>query len=119
MPVFDVRRISKPNGLGEIQSRVSYNLARYSSNYSVVFALLAIWALVTNPLLLLVIVLAVGGMLGIGRLSGENLRIGPIDLTTSQLYTTLVCITVPLGFIASPISTVFWLLGANTVRLLS
>ncbi|BFZ57821.1 Prenylated Rab acceptor 1 [Savitreella phatthalungensis] len=110
---LDVRRLSKPSGLGEAQKRISYNLGRYSSNYSVIFGLLAIYALVTNPLLLFVIVLAVGGMLGIGKLAGENLQIGPINLTTSQLYTTLVCITIPLGLIASPITTVFWLLGAN------
>jgi hypothetical protein len=110
---LDVRRISKPAGFGEVQSRVSHNLARYSSNYSVIFALLALYALITNPLLLFVIVLAVGGMLGIGKLAGENLVIGPVNLTTNQLYTTLVLVCVPLGFIASPVSTVFWLLGAN------
>ncbi|CCG80861.1 YIP3-like protein [Taphrina deformans PYCC 5710] len=115
---LDVRRISKPSGLGEIQQRISYNLGRYSSNYSVIFALLALYALITNPLLLFVIALAVGGMLGIGKLAGENLRIGPIDLTTSQLYTALVCVCVPLGFIASPISTVFWLVGANGLVIL-
>lgn len=74
--VLDVRRISKPNGLGEVQSRISYNLGRYSSNYSVIFALLAIYALITNPLLLFVIGLAIGGMLGIGKLNGENLTVG-------------------------------------------
>jgi len=29
----------------------------------------------------------VAGMFGIGRLNGSNLRVGSIDLTTSQLYT--------------------------------
>ena len=115
---LDFRRVSKPSGLGEAQSRISYNLARYSSNYSVIFALLAIYALITNWLLLFVIVLAVGGMLGIGKLAGEDLHVGPVHLTTSQLYTALVCVTVPLGFLASPISTVFWLLGANGVVIL-
>lgn len=74
--VLDVRRISKPNGIGEIQQRISYNLGRYSSNYSVIFALLALYALITNPLLLFVIALAVGGMLGIGKLAGDNLVFG-------------------------------------------
>ena len=62
--------------MGEIQSRISHNLGRYSSNYSVIFALLAIYALIRNPLLLFVIALAVLGMLGIGKLAGENLAIG-------------------------------------------
>lgn len=79
--VLDVRRISRPNGLGEVQSRISYNLGRYSSNYSVIFALLALYALITNPLLLFVIALAIGGMLGIGKLAGENLVIGYVLLS--------------------------------------
>ena len=63
-------------------------------------------------------------MLAIGRLNGNNLRFGSIDLTTSQMYTGtsplpglhslvlngfdkvgLFIISVPLFFFASPIST--------------
>ncbi|KAH8147339.1 uncharacterized protein LAJ45_08495 [Morchella importuna] len=110
---FDFKRLSKPANFGEVQSRASYNLSYYASNYAVVFAMLSIYSLLTNLLLLFVILLVIGGMWGIGKLGGRNLEIGPVNATTSQLYTTLLVIAVPLGIFASPISTILWLIGAS------
>ncbi|KAI5795085.1 prenylated rab acceptor PRA1 [Geopyxis carbonaria] len=110
---FDMRRISKPENFGEIQSRVGYNLSYFSSNYAVLFLMLSIYSLLTNMLLLFVILLVIGGMWGIGKLGGADLEIGPIKATSSQLYTTLLVVSVPLGIFASPISTVLWLIGAS------
>lgn len=73
---FDFKRISKPANFGEVQSRVGYNLSYFSSNYAVVFAMLSIYSLLTNWLLMFVIVLVVGGMWGIGKLAGRDLEIG-------------------------------------------
>lgn len=73
---FDFKRISKPANFGEIQSRAGYNLSYFASNYAVVFAILSIYSLLTNLLLLFVIVLVVGGMWGIGKLAGRDLEIG-------------------------------------------
>ncbi|KAF8252763.1 prenylated rab acceptor PRA1 [Wilcoxina mikolae CBS 423.85] len=115
---FDFKRISKPANFGEIQSRAGYNLSYFASNYAVVFAVLSIYSLLTNLLLLFVIVLVVGGMWGIGKLAGRDLEIGPIKATPSQLYTTLICVSIPLGLFASPISTVLWLIGASGVTIL-
>ena len=112
---LDPRRISRPANLSELQARIRHNLARYGSNYSAVFVLLALYALITNLTLVFVIVLAVGGMVGIGKLNGQNLSVGPVDLSTSQLYTGLLLVCVPLALFASPIGTIFWLLGANFV----
>lgn len=115
---FDVKRISKPANFGEVQSRVNYNLSYFSSNYAAVFAMLIIYSLVTNLTLLFVILLLVGGMYGIGKLQGNDLEIGSWRATTSQLYTTLLVICIPLGFWASPFSTVLWLIGASGVTIL-
>jgi hypothetical protein len=73
---FDFKRISKPANFGEVQSRVGYNLSYFSSNYAAVFAMLSIYSLLTNFLLLFVIILVVGGMWGIGKLAGRDLEIG-------------------------------------------
>jgi len=115
---FDLKRISKPANFSEAQSRVSYNLGYYSSNYALIFLMLSIYSLLTNMLLLFVIALVVGGMYGIGRLAGADLELGPIRATTSQLYTTLLVVAVPLGFFASPFSTMLWLIGASAVTIL-
>jgi hypothetical protein len=115
---FDVKRISKPANFGEVQSRVNYNLSYFSSNYAAVFAMLIIYSLVTNLTLLFVILMLVGGMYGIGKLQGNDLQIGSWRATTSQLYTTLLVVCIPLGFWASPFKTVLWLIGASGVTIL-
>lgn len=115
---FDLKRLSKPANFAEVQSRVNYNLGYFSSNYAIVFLMLSIYSLLTNLILLFVIVLVVGGMYGIGKLEGRDLDIGVARATTSQLYTGLLVIAVPLGIWASPITTVLWLIGATGVSVL-
>ncbi|EDO18290.1 hypothetical protein Kpol_1039p40 [Vanderwaltozyma polyspora DSM 70294] len=115
---FNVKNISKPNNFSDVQSRVAYNLKYYSTNYAIVVGLLSIYTLLTNLLLLFVIVFVLLGMTGIGKLQGEDLVTPFGTLKTSQLYTGLICISVPLGFLASPISTLMWLIGASGVTVI-
>ncbi|KAE8337723.1 hypothetical protein BDV24DRAFT_154131 [Aspergillus arachidicola] len=112
---LDVKRVSKPANFGEVQSRVNYNLSYFSSNYAAVFVMLSIYSLLTNFMLLFVIILVTGGLYGIGKLQGRDLDLGFARFNTSQLYTGLLIVAVPLGFLASPISTVLWLIGATGV----
>jgi hypothetical protein len=115
---FDFKRISKPANFSEAQSRVNYNLSHYSSNYAVVFSMLSIYALISNPLLLFDIIFAVAGMYLIGLLDGRDLIIGTFRATCSQLYTGLLIITIPLGLLSGPIGTLMWLIGASGVTIL-
>ncbi|KAF2133973.1 prenylated rab acceptor PRA1 [Dothidotthia symphoricarpi CBS 119687] len=115
---FDVKRVSKPANFSEVQSRVNFNLGYFSSNYAAVFAMLSVYSLLTNLLLLFVIVFVIGGMFGIGKLQGNDLELGSQRATTSQLYTALFVIAIPLGLWASPFSTVLWLIGASGVTIL-
>jgi hypothetical protein len=115
---LDLKRLSKPANFGEVQSRVNYNLGYFSSNYAVVFVMLSIYSLLRNPVLLFVIVLVIGGLWGIGKLDGRELDVGFIRATSSQLYTALLIVAVPLGLYASPISTILWLIGASGVSIL-
>jgi PRA1 family protein 1 len=115
---FDFKRLSKPANFSECQSRVNYNLSHFSSNYAVVFLMLSIYALLTNWALLFDIILVVAGMYLIGLLDGRDLEIGTFRATTSQLYTGLLVVAVPLGLYASPFSTLLWLIGASGVVIL-
>ncbi len=115
---LDLKRLSKPANFSEVQSRVNYNLGYFSSNYAVVFVMLSIYSLLTNLVLLFVILLVVGGMWGIGKLEGRDLDIGVARATSSQLYTGLFIVAVPLGLWASPIATMLWLIGATGVTIL-
>ncbi|ODV65922.1 prenylated rab acceptor 1 [Hyphopichia burtonii NRRL Y-1933] len=116
---FDYRRISKPANFGEVQSRVGYNLGYFLSNYIAIVSILSIYALVTNLLLLFVIFFVGGGIYGINYLKGEDLVLPIGRFNTSQLYTGLLIVAIPLGFLASPISTMMWLIGSSGVSVLS
>lgn len=115
---LDLKLLSKPANFGEVQSRVNYNLGHFSSNYAVVFVMLSIYSLLTNLPLLFVIILVVGGFYGIGKLEGRDLELGVARLTSSQLYTGMLVIAVPIGIWASPIATALWLIGASGVTIL-
>jgi hypothetical protein len=112
---FDFKRLSKPANFGEVQSRVNYNIAYFSSNYVAVFFMLSIYSLLTNLTLVFLIFFVVGGLWGIGKLEGRDLDIAGFHATTSQLYTGLVIIAIPLVFIAQIFTTVLWLIGATGV----
>ena len=115
---LDFKRLSKPSNFGDVQTRVNYNLGYFSSNYAVVFVMLSVYSLLTNLLLLFVIIFGIGGLWGIKKLEGRDLDIGVARATTSQLYTGLLILVVPLGIWASPISTALWLIGATGVTIL-
>jgi len=111
---FDPKRFSKPENFAEMQSRVNYNLGHFSSNYSIVFAILAIYAIFTSKWLLFDIFFVVFGMWFIGKLDGRDLEVGEHRFSTSQLYTGLYLIAVIVAFLfGSAISTMLWLIGAS------
>lgn len=115
---LDLKRFSKPRDFGEVQSRVNYNLGYFSSNYAAVAAMLSIYSLLTNLTLLFDIVFVCGGLWGIKKLDGRDLELGFARATTSQLYTGLLIVAVPLFIWASPIATALWLVGATGVSIL-
>jgi hypothetical protein len=77
--------------------------------------MLCIYALLTNWALLFTIIFVTGGMWVIGKLDGRDLEIGQHRFTTSQLYTGLYIIAIPIGLYSSPWRTVLWLIGASGV----
>ncbi|KAB5580008.1 PRA1 family protein-domain-containing protein [Coniochaeta sp. 2T2.1] len=115
---FDIKRFSKPANFAETQSRVNYNLGYFSSNYFVIFLMLAIYSLLTNMWLLFDIIFVFGGSWLISKLDGRDLEFGNQRITTSQLYTGMYIIAIPVAFIASPFSTLLWLIGASGVTIL-
>jgi PRA1 family protein 1 len=115
---FDFRRLSKPANFSDAQTRINYNLGYFSSNYAAIVAMLFIYALISNWTLVFFIVFVTVGMWGIGKLQGQDLQILSRRFSTSQLYTGLVIIAIPLFFIAKPWSTLFWLVGASAITIL-
>lgn len=115
---LDIKRLSKPRDFADVQSRVNYNLGYFSSNYAVIFVMLSIYALLTNTWLLFDIIFVTVSMWIVGRLGGRDLEIGTFRATTSQLYTGIACISVPIAIFSGPIGTFLWLIGASGVTIL-
>lgn len=115
---FDIKRVSKPRDFADVQARVNYNLAYFSSNYAVVFVMLTVYSLLSNRWLLFDIVFVALGMWAIGKLGGQDIELGTFRATTSQLYTGLACIAVPIAIFSGPIGTFLWLIGASGVTIL-
>lgn len=115
---LDLKRLSKPANFGEVQSRVNYNLAYFQSNYFALAAMLGIYSLLTNLRLLFDMIFMGVGLFAIRKLDGRDLQLGVTTLTTSQLYTILLVIGIPVFIWASPIATALWLVGAIGVTVL-
>lgn len=115
---FDIKHFSKPADFGEVQSRVNYNLGRFSSNYAVVFVMLCVYSFLTNLALLFDIIFVFAGHWAISRLDGRDLELGSQRFTTSQLFTGLYIIAVPVFLWASPFNFLLWIIGASGVTII-
>jgi len=100
----------------------------FSANYAIVVALLGVYSLLTNPLLLVALGFLIGGFLAISRFGQplntyrrneadrevvEPIEFGGKTITPQNLYTGLFVIGIPLLWFAAPISTFFWLVGSS------
>ncbi|CAD6569201.1 MAG: hypothetical protein CYPHOPRED_003129 [Cyphobasidiales sp. Tagirdzhanova-0007] len=123
---FDVHRVSRPNDLNVATHRISHNTRYFGGNYSLVVAGLAVYALLTNPLLLIAIGFLAGGFAAINRFvrfaSAAPEPAAPGEpappVTQKSLYTGLFVIGLPMLWFAAPLSTVFWIVGASSVLIL-
>ncbi|KIM91921.1 hypothetical protein PILCRDRAFT_809913 [Piloderma croceum F 1598] len=115
---FDYQRISRPADLNQATSRITYNTKYFSGNYGLIVAVLAVYALITSPLLLISLGFLVGGFAAINRFAPEPMQVGDHVITQKSLYTALFVIGLPLLWWSSPIGTFFWLVGASSVLIL-
>ncbi|KAI0001308.1 prenylated rab acceptor PRA1 [Russula compacta] len=112
---FDPNRISRPADINQGVSRISYNTRYFSGNYGLIIAVLAVYALITNPLLLISLGFLIGGFTAINKWAPEPMQMGDHVVTQKSLYTGLFVIGLPLLWWSSPLGTFFWLVGASGV----
>jgi len=115
---FDFHRISRPADFNQATSRVSYNTRYFSGNYLLIVAMLAVYALITDRLLLVSLVFLVGGFALINKYAPEATQVGDHTVTQKHLYTTLFVIGIPMLWWAGPFGTFFWLIGASSILIL-
>lgn len=112
---FDHHRISRPADMNQATSRISYNTRYFSGNYGLIVASLGVYALITNLTLVLAIGFLVGGFAAINKFAPEPMQVGEHIVTQKSLYTGLFVIGIPLLWFASPLSTIFWIVGASGI----
>ncbi|KAK1923093.1 putative ER to Golgi transport-related protein [Papiliotrema laurentii] len=110
---FNIRQVSRPKDTQEYMKRASYNIRYFSANYAIVVALLAVYSLLTNFLLLISLGFLIGGFLAISRYVQEPFEVAGKTITPQNLYTGLFVIGIPMLWIAAPLSTVFWIVGSS------
>ncbi|KAG0142323.1 hypothetical protein CROQUDRAFT_662693 [Cronartium quercuum f. sp. fusiforme G11] len=116
---IDYQRISRPRDLNEATSRITYNTRHFSGNYALIVAALAVYSLLTNPLLLIAMGFLVGGFACIQRFGPDpNLIADGQTITQKSLYITLFVIGIPMLWLAAPIATAMWLVGSSAVTVL-
>ncbi|KAA1474234.1 prenylated rab acceptor PRA1 [Dentipellis sp. KUC8613] len=116
---FDHNRVSRPADFNQAVSRISYNTRYFSGNYGLIVAVLAVYALITNPLLLLSLGFLIGGFAAINKWAPEPMQVGDHVVTQKSLYTALFVIGLPLLWWSSPLGTFFWLVGASGVLIMA
>jgi len=115
---FNHRQISRPADMNQATERISYNTRHFAGNYIIVVIILAIYAVLTNLWLLFAIAFLFGGFTAINKFAPEPTQVGDYVITQKGLYITLFCIGLPALWIAAPISTFFWLVGASLFLIL-
>ncbi|KAI0703393.1 prenylated rab acceptor PRA1 [Cerioporus squamosus] len=116
---FDFNRVSRPADLNTATHRISYNTRYFSGvKLQLIIALLAVYALLTNFLLIFAVLFLVGGFAAINRFAPDPIQVGEHVITQKSLYTGLFVIGIPMLWISSPFSTFFWLVGASAVLIL-
>lgn len=115
---FDIHRISRPADVNQAVSRISYNTRYFSANYMLIIAVLAVYALLTSPLLLFSLAFLTGGFAAINKFAPDPVQVGDRIITQKSLYTGLFVIGLPLLWLSSPVMTFFWLVGASSCLIL-
>ncbi|GAA5973792.1 hypothetical protein JCM11641_003160 [Rhodosporidiobolus odoratus] len=115
---FDMQRVSRPADMGVATSRIKYNVNYFSGNYIFLVLLLAVYSLLTNPLLLIAMAFLVGGFVGIQRFIPEPVQFGNTTVEPKHMYYGLFGIGLPILWFAAPLAAFFWLVGSSSVLIL-
>ncbi|KAJ3372607.1 hypothetical protein GGF31_001627 [Allomyces arbusculus] len=110
---FDWTRFRRPGSWEMVKERVNANLSYYHANYLFIFVCICIYALITSPFLLLSLAFLVGAHIMVRRANAPTIMVFGQELSTTQVNSYLAILTIPLLWLGSAGSTVFWIVGAS------
>jgi len=101
-----------------IPYRIKTNLSFFQTNYVIVFLILTLYCIITNPLFLLAILFCLGLYIYLFYWRSQPLKMGTHIVTDKEKTIFISLITLVLFYWASVGSTIFWLLGASLTIIL-
>jgi len=111
---LNMKKLSTPQHVGEATRRIVTNVKVYQANYVFVCLLLAVYCVLTSPLLLFGLAVSIGGCSYIrARGAGQSIQLFGRTFAVGEQYGLVFMISLPLFFLASAGSTVFWIIGAS------
>ncbi|XP_028401442.1 prenylated Rab acceptor protein 1-like [Dendronephthya gigantea] len=111
---LDMKRFSKPKNSSEMTSRMTKNVEVYQANYVFIFLGLATYCVLTSPILLIALSISGGATWYINYINKSRpLTIAGRQFSLAEQYALVALICLPLFFLASAGSTVFWIIGAS------
>mmetsp|Transcript_4941 Transcript_4941/g.12832 ORF Transcript_4941/g.12832 Transcript_4941/m.12832 type:complete len:196 (+) Transcript_4941:43-630(+) len=114
----DVRRASKPKTFGDVTSRVTHNVSKYSANYFFIWVTLVLYCLLTSPLLIVAFGF-LGVTVGLIAKGGGERRIGGYTFSREDQLKFCAAMTIPLLYISGATGTIFWVVGATLAIVLA
>jgi len=110
---FDYHQVSVPKDLAQIMTRITYNIRYFSGNYSIIAAMLTVYAIIGNFWVLIVIAWFVLGFTAITKFGPEPMQVGEHVVSQSSLYIGLFVVGIPLLWWSSPLSMLVFIVGAS------
>ncbi|XP_071275362.1 prenylated Rab acceptor protein 1 [Agelaius tricolor] len=110
------RRFGVPRDLGELWRRLAHNGRRFQSNYLALFAGLALYSLLSSPLLLVALCVFVAAVVAVRSREAPLVLLGR-ELSPAHQLGVAGGASLPLLWLAGAGAAVFWLLGAALVFL--
>ncbi|AOA61816.1 Putative protein involved in ER to Golgi transport [Komagataella phaffii CBS 7435] len=103
---LDLKRVTKPTSLLDLQSRLTFNLRYFYYNYVLIALVFGVYFLLQNLLLLLLVVFILSAVFGISRIQQDEVDLIAFRVNVSHLYGFVAIVSIILVFISSPVGTV-------------
>uniref|UniRef100_A0A1B6CTJ3 PRA1 family protein n=1 Tax=Clastoptera arizonana TaxID=38151 RepID=A0A1B6CTJ3_9HEMI len=113
---FNTTNFNIPPSVPQVTKRLLKNVAYFQSNYFIIFLLLALYCLITSPLLLIAVAASLGACYLLSARNAESkITIMNHELTLAQQYALVAGISLPIYLLAGAGSAIFWTIGATVV----
>ncbi|XP_058802438.1 prenylated Rab acceptor protein 1 [Phymastichus coffea] len=112
---LNTNNVRPPPSITRLSKRIMKNIEYFQSNYFFVFVILVIYCLITSPLLLFTVGIALGACYKVSQVhSRQELMVFNHKLTLAQVYAVIGICSLPLFYLVGAGAALFWVLGMQS-----